>query len=177
MEINKLVKIINNKVILTSDLILAEVKFEPALDEFQVNPHSIDLRLAEQIILMPGITVLAKSQDKVTLPGDIAAVVFPRSSTNRRYITLDITGIVDANYSGTLTLPLRNTSQEPILLMKGERVASLVFYRLEKQAVLRLSKYHNSEGNYIPDKGAEAALLAKGDLEGLKAKFALSQPE
>jgi len=163
--------------ILTNDLILTEVKFEPGLDEFQLNPHSVDLRLAEEIVLEPfnitTNTVLAKSLETVTLPGDVMAVVYPRSSTNRRGITLDITGVVDANYSGTLTLPLRNNTDKKIVLMKGERVATLVFYRLEKQAVLRLSKYHGTDGTYKPDKTVETALLESGNLSDLKANHAL----
>jgi len=159
--------------ILTKENIIEEVKFVPALDEFQVNPHSIDLRLKEAVWIDPGQTVMCQSMEAVTLPGNVMAVVFPRSSTNRRGCNVHMTGVVDANYSGQLIIPITNCGSLPVNFMKGERVASLIFHRLEKQATLRLSKYHGTDGTYKPDKGAEAQLLATGDIDGLKAKYAL----
>lgn len=175
--------------ILTRENIVEEVGFTPALDEFQVNPHSVDLRLAEDVTLEAwtratvfGVSVgdnrvMVKTLESVKLPGDVMGVVYPRSSTNRRGIVLDMTGVVDANYEGTLMLPLTNTTDKPIKLLKGERIAQIVFHRLEKQAVLRLSKYHGTAGDYVPDKEEETAMLQTGMLEAFKAKFALSQAE
>lgn len=159
--------------ILTRDNILEEVKFSPALDEFQVKPHSVDLRLSEGAWIDPGETKILKSMETVSLPANVMGVVYPRSSTNRRGLNVHVTGVVDANYSGTLMIPVTNCGKDPVNLMRGERVASIVFQRLEKQATLRLSKYHGKDGSYIPDKGAEAAFLANGDVAGLKASHAL----
>ncbi len=159
--------------ILTSQKILAEIQFEPQLDAFQVNPHSIDIRLAEAITIQPGRHTMALSMEKVTLPDDIMATVCPRSSTNRRGVTLDLTGIVDAGYSGTLTLPLTNWNTSPISFLKGERVATLVFYRLEEPVMVRLSKYHNSDGKFVPDKSEENTYLGSGNIDGLKEKYSI----
>lgn len=157
--------------IITREKILAEVQFEPVLDVFQVNPHSIDLRLATALVLPHGVCIIGTSMEKVSLPDDIMVVVFPRSSTNRRGISLMMTGPVDAGYSGSLVLPLMNMKVETVTLKKGERVASLIFYRLEQPAGSRPSKYHNGDGTYVPDKEEETSFLASGDIEGLKAKY------
>lgn len=159
--------------ILTRENIIEEVKFVERLDVFQVNPHSVDLRLADGGWIDPGETKVFKSMENMTLPGDVMGVVYPRSSTNRRGLQVHMTGVVDANYSGTLMMPITNCGKDPVNLMRGERVASIIFQRLEKQAVMRLSKYHGQSGDYIPDKGVEAALLAAGDVAGLKANHAL----
>lgn len=157
--------------IITRDEILNEVKFPNGLDEFQVNPHSIDLRIEDNIVLLPGILTLVKTADIVGLPNNIMGVVFPRSSTNRRMITCNITGVVDAGYEGNLILPLKNETLQPITLLRGERVASIIFYRLEKPVTVRLSKYHNGGSEYKPDKSAEANLLATGSVEEIKTKY------
>lgn len=159
--------------ILTSDKILAEVGFEPALDQFQVNPHSIDLRLEHEVTLMPGVFTMCRTMDEVHLPNDIMGVVYPRSSLNRKFVALDMTGIVDANYKGQLILPMTNCNDKPITLKRGERVAQIVFSRLEGEAKLRLSKYHKGDGSYKPDKDEEEALLASGDMDSLKSRYAL----
>ncbi len=57
--------------------------------------------------------------------------------------------------------------------MMGERVASMVFHRLEGDARLRLSKYQNGDGAYLPDKSEETELLKSGSLDVLKSKYAL----
>ncbi len=163
--------------ILTRDEILKEVTFLPALDEFQANPHSVDLRLAEQVILEQGGATIARTMETVTLPDNVMGVVYPRSSTTRRFIELSMTGVVDAGYSGTLMLPVWNRSISRVVLMKGERIASIVFHRLEKPADVRLSKYHGTNGTYVPDKEEETSLLETGRLAELKTKFPLRQAE
>ncbi len=155
--------------IITSEDILKEVKFPNGLDEFQVNPHSIDLRVSEDVTMKVGDHILARTMDIVELPDNIMAVVFPRSSLNRMNVTLDITGVVDAGYSGSLVLPM--TAHKDIFIKKGTRIASLIFYRLEKQVKVRLSKYQNSDGSYKPDKTVESDLVEGGNIEELKTKF------
>lgn len=159
--------------ILTSDKILAEVGFEPAPDQFQVNPHSVDLRLEREVRLNPGQFTVVGTLEEVALPNDLMGVVYPRSSLNRRSVSLDVTGVVDANYKGHLILPMMNNSLVPITLLKGERVAQIVFHRLEGEAALRVSKYHGGDGSYKPDNGEETAYLASGDLGGLKSRYRL----
>lgn len=159
--------------ILTKEKILAEIQFVPELDSLQVSSHSIDLRLAENHLLMPGVYTMMSTLEEVTLPDDVMGVVFPRSSTNRRFIALDMTGVVDAGYQGHLVLPLTNCNIEPIQLYRGERIAQMVFHRLEQPAVLKLSKYHKGDGNYVPDKERELDLVKQGMIQELKAEFPL----
>jgi deoxycytidine triphosphate deaminase len=160
--------------ILTKMQILEKKLFATPLDAFQVNPHSVDLRLAQDLRLAPGATMLGTSADRVRLGNDVMGVVYPRSSTNRRNIALGMTGVVDAGYEGGLVLPLTNLNDMEVTLRKGERVASIVFHRLEEPVEPRLSKYHNGDGSYVADKDEEASLIARGRAEELKERFPLS---
>ncbi len=164
--------------ILTRDKILAEVQFEPSLDTFQVNPHSIDLRLdcaeGSKYLILPGATVRFMTIEKVSLPDDVMGIVYPRSSANRRGLNIHMTGVVDAGYSGKLTIPITNASDGPIAILHGERIASIVFHRLEDRATTRLSKYHGGDGSYVPDKEEETRLLEHGRLDLLKEKHAIN---
>jgi len=163
--------------ILTRDKILAEIQFEPNLDEFQVNPHSIDLRLdcggGRDAAIAPGDTIRFMTIEKVSLPDDIMGVVYPRSSANRRGMHVHMTGVVDAGYSGRLTVPITNATKEYVTIMHGERIASIVFQRLEDRATVRLSKYHGTDGAYVPDKEDETRLLSNGQLDLLKSQHAI----
>ena len=160
--------------ILTKQQIIEKGLFATPLDVFQVNPHSVDLRLAQDLRLAPGATMLGASIDRVKLPNDVMGVVYPRSSTNRRNLSLGMTGVVDSGYEGGLVLPLTNLNDMEVTLKKGERVASIVFHRLEEPVQPRLSKYHDSDGTFVPDKSEETALIDGGDIDELKKRFAIN---
>lgn len=160
--------------ILIKNAILEEVSFDPKLDIFQIQMHAVDLRIEKECILKPGEHIIAKSMEAVTLPNSVMAVVYPRSSLNRSLVSLDMTGIVDAGYSGKLVLPLTNHSQNPVHMYAGQRIASLVFHRLEEPIdVLKKSRYHDTDGELLPDKEEEASMLKSGDVAGLKRKYSL----
>lgn len=157
--------------ILTKQMIKEEVWFDPPLDVFQARPHAVDLRLACDVNLMPGVFTLCGSLEKVRLPNNVMGVVYPRSSLNRRGMALDMTGVVDAGYEGFLVLPITNCNDMPVPLRKGERVASIVFHRLEEPVEPELSKYHKGGASYVPDGADESAMIASGDIDGLKARY------
>lgn len=157
---------------LVLNTILKKVKFDPPLDSFQTRPHAIDLRLQDTVTLKPGERFLCKSLEWVSLPLDVAASVFPRSSMNRRNLTVDMTGVVDAGYEGNLIIPITNNAKvTTVKLLRGERVASMVFWELNMLAEKVQSKYHGGPGNYVPDKADEEKYLVDGDLGGLKLRF------
>jgi len=165
--------------ILNSETFLKEVKIESFVDDWQVNGVSLDLRIgtilylpdmkAEEDIGTNGVIIhrrehfLIQTLEKVTLPNNIVGIVYPRSSTNRKGITIDQTGIVDPGYSGYLILPITNLSGAPIQFHAGERIAQIVFERCEPVEV-RESKYHNSGIAAKPDKEEEMKVLIDGSL-------------
>ena len=119
-----------------------KLAFNPELDRWQVQPHSVDLRLgftflvpkqAQMTIkgreairvdhlqikagnsryfevieleegqyfeLLPREHVTVVSLEKIKLSAGLMAVLYPRSSVNRRGLTVDLSGIVDAGYEG-----------------------------------------------------------------------------
>jgi dUTP pyrophosphatase len=60
-------------------------------------------------------------------------------------------GVIDADYRGELTVWLYNTSGAPMTVMRGERVAQLVFQpvcRLEPRSVSSLSETERGSGGF-----------------------------
>ncbi len=178
------------------------IGISPGLDEYQVQEHSIDLRLGFTFLipkvwrlttngrealdvthfdnsnaeyfdvveleqgqyfdLLPHEHILVSTFEKVKIPDDLMAVLYPRSSTNRKGLSLDLTGIIDSGYEGQLILPIRNNTHSQIVrLFPGERICQLVFEYLTEPVTARKSKYHlkdiidgvqkekNDESNYI----------------------------
>nr|AIA17956.1 deoxycytidine triphosphate deaminase [uncultured bacterium] len=196
-----------------------KLRFTPALDTFQVQSHSIDLRLGytfmvpklwgltekgreaffidylddrqrfevielenEQFFdLLPKESVVASTLEEVALPNDLMAVLYPRSSVNRKGLAVDLSGIVDAGYEGRLLIPItNNTSSQVIRIYPGERICQLVFYPLSRAIETERSRWHKSDvpvGRRSEKKKVEETLIAKGHIRELKTKYALLKDE
>ena len=209
--------------ILTKDDILdylkaGKVKINPGVDRFQLQAHSLDLRLGYTFLipkvwrvtqagreqlhmdyfssdkpeyfdivelekgqffdLLPGEHILVSSFESITLPKDLMAVMYPRSSTNRKGISVDQTGIIDSGYSGQLVIPVRNNTQsQTVRLYPGERFCQVVFEKLTGAVQARKSRYHEKdiiEGvdvSSLKREKQEASLIKKGDIKKLKTDY------
>lgn len=174
--------------ILPKEMYLKEVTIEPAPDKWQINGAALDLRVGRKIyfpatgtyeevkpgnkiFIAPGMHFLIQTLEKVTLPADIVGVVYPRSGTNRKGITVDMTGIVDPGYSGHLMVPVSNLMNEPVEFYAGERIAQIMFQRMEHVTDVRESKYHGGEIAAKPDKEEELQMLRDGSLFDTKIQL------
>lgn len=191
-----------------------QLAFKPNLDKFQLQEHSVDLRLGftfmipkmwhmtahgresldithfdkrnheyfevveleqgQYFELLPQEYILVSTLEGIKMPTDLMGVLYPRSSTNRKGLSLDLTGIIDAGYEGQLILPIRNnTRSQAIRLYPGERLCQVVFEELKSEVVPRPSKYHQKDiiEGVLMEKKEEVDLLAKGDIKALKENF------
>lgn len=197
-----------------------DIVFRPGLDEFQLQAHSVDMRLGftflvpkswhvtkagrEQLHmdyyspdrpdyfdvveleqgqffdLLPGEHILVSSLESVRVPDDLMAVMYPRSSTNRKGISVDQTGIIDSGYEGQLVIPVRNNTQfQTVRLYPGERFCQIVFQKLSEPVKARKSRYHQRDiidgvdvDSLNKERQAEIELIMSGDIKKLKADYA-----
>ena len=131
------------------------------LDEHQIQPASIDLRLGShflkvnenrleairldappeyeelnqrEIVIPPHSFLLATTLESIRLPDDLTAFVEGRSSIGRIGLFIQNAGWVDPGFVGTITLELYNANRLPIRLQAGRRVCQLVFARMDRAA-------------------------------------------
>jgi len=208
--------------ILTKEKILDKLEsgglaFEPQIDKFQLQSHSVDLRLGFTFMipkiwrmtdkgrqsvhlsplqdlsqeyfdiielekgqffeLLPQEHIMVSTFERVKIPHNLMAVLYPRSSTNRKGLSLDLTGIIDAGYEGQLILPIRNnTRSQVITLYPGERFCQIIFDELTNKVRVHKSKYHNVDiiEGVASDKKIETNLILKGEIEKIKENFKIS---
>lgn len=137
-----------------------EVEIDP-IEEYQLQPASVDLRLgdhflkvdentadsislnspvsytelrAEQIVIPPQSFMLAVTKERVRLPHNLTAFVEGRSSIGRIGLFIQNAGWVDPGFNGTITLELFNANRLPIRLTVGRRICQLVFARMDQPA-------------------------------------------
>ena len=198
-----------------------EVTFAPHLDTFQLQAHSVDLRLGftflipkswhmtkqgrealtighldktkpssfdvieleqgQHFDLLPQEYILVSTLESLKVPNDLMAVLYPRSSTNRKGLSVDLTGIIDSGYEGQLVLPIRNnTPSQVIKLYPGERFCQVVFSRLDESVEPEKSRYHRidiiegfkrKKDDENKQEEMEIKLILKGDIKKLKEKY------
>ncbi len=193
-----------------------KLAFEPGLDRWQLQPHSVDLRLGYTFLvpkswqmtlkgreavmvdqlqlrdgqkyfevieleegqyfeLLPREHVIVVSLEKVRLSAGLMAVLYPRSSVNRRGLSVDLSGIVDAGYEGQLVVPVRNnTNSQVIRLYPGERFCQLVFQKLAKEVRVLKSRWHGRDvaAGLVKERySREVSLVRRGKMRELKKKY------
>ncbi len=206
--------------VLTKNQILERIKtgnlkFTPGLDKFQLQTHSIDLRLGYSFMLakqweltekgretflidytdtkkrfevielekgqyfelLPRESVIVSSLEEVEMPDDLMATLFPRSSVNRRGLTVDLSGIIDAGFAGNLVIPVKNnTNNQIIRVYPGERFCQLVLFPLSDAVKPEKSRWHKKDiivGSLNEKRKLEEEMILKGKISDLKKKYAL----
>lgn len=203
-----------------------KLQFSPNLDAYQIQPHSVDLRLGyifylpktweltksgREVIkvdplsnhcsstetfekiklkegqyfeLMPKEFVITSTLEKININcGNIMGVLYPRSSINRRGLSVDLSGIIDVWYKGNLMIPLmNNTETQTIRVYPGERICQVKFESLmtnisKKEGLkhgLQRAKYSGSKDELVCGKGdkeKEIRMVKEGKIDRLKKKF------
>ncbi|MFZ2886288.1 MAG: dCTP deaminase, partial [Minisyncoccia bacterium] len=134
----------------------------------------IELEQGQAFDLLPHEYVLVSTFETVKIPNDLMAVLYPRSSVNRKGLSVDLTGIIDSGYEGPLTLPIRNnTHSQAIQLHPGERICQIVFEELTHPVDARKSRWHMKDvvEKGKKEKGKEMKLVFNGDIKKLKGDY------
>ncbi|MHB1493584.1 MAG: dCTP deaminase [Thermoplasmataceae archaeon] len=130
--------------------------------EKSVTPNGYDFRIHmirmegtdfENAELPPGKYALVSSMEYFALPKNIIGNIWIRSSFARRGI-IGSFGVIDAGYNGNITVGIFNGGSQPISLNAGERLAQIVFSRLEKEVQM---DYASRSGNYQGKRGIAEA--------------------
>jgi dUTP pyrophosphatase len=127
-----------------------------------------DLVTAVDVILAPGERALVPTGISIAFPEGYVALVHPRSGLAARHglSLVNTPGTIDAGYRGEIKVLLINHDvREPVELKRGDRIAQLVFQRVE-QAVLTeveaLPESIRGSGGY-GSTGGSARLMAGPD--------------
>jgi dCTP deaminase len=144
------------------------------IEDYQVQPASIDLRLGrhflkidenavdtlsldgspsyvamekDEIVIPPHSFLLATTVEFIRLPSHVTAFVEGRSSIGRMGLFIQNAGWVDPGFEGTITLELFNANRLPLRLAAGRRICQIVFAQMD-QATRRpyAGKYQGQRG-------------------------------
>lgn len=104
-----------------------------------------DVRIAEDVVLVPGTYCLASTMEEFFMPNDLVAFVHDKSSWARRGLSLFNT-VIEPGWNGFLTLELVNHSDEALPVFAGSPIAQIIFMRMEEPTEKPYSgKYQNQK--------------------------------
>lgn len=139
-------------------------------EESQVNPASYDVTLgthwicptrepeefeADRITLFPGEVALATTREYIKMPRDVVADLKLKSTLGRLWLNHSMSGWIDCNFQGQVTLELQNLGPHPRELTSGMRIAQLVFIAMESAPCVAYGE--KGKGNYQGQTGATRA--------------------
>ena len=109
----------------------------------------LDLRanLEEPFSLHPLERVLIKTGIFLEIPEGYEAQVRPRSglSLKKGITVLNSPGTIDADYRGEVGVILVNLSKQPFVIENGDRIAQLVFAKVEQAAFIEVNVLAETE--------------------------------
>jgi len=112
----------------------------------------MDLFSIKDYILKPGHRCLVKTGLKMEVPNGYEAQIRPKSGlTLRDGITvLNTPGTIDAGYRGEIGVIVINHSSKPYKIEKGQKIAQMVFNKIEKAKFVseKLGKTKRGEGGF-----------------------------
>ena len=100
------------------------------------------------IAVAPGDTVLVPTGLAIHVadPG-LAAVLLPRSGLGHKHglVLGNLTGLIDSDYQGQVFISCWNRSQKPYEIQPGERIAQMVFIRVEQVEFRVVEEFETSD--------------------------------
>lgn len=148
---------------------------EGSRDHFEV----LELEEGQYFELLPNEFVIVSTLETITMPKDLMGILYPRSSVNRQGLSVDLSGIIDAGYKGTLIIPVRNNMPSQVIrIYPGERFCQIVFHTLNEVVKVARSRYHEkdiSHGVLQEKDKKEVKLIKEGKLSKLKKDFGIIQ--
>jgi dUTP pyrophosphatase len=105
-----------------------------------------DLRSRESVLIPAGERKTIPTGVSIAIPDNFVALVHPRSGLASKHgiTVLNAPGTVDAGYRGEISVTLLNTGQEAFEISLGDRIAQIVFQRVEKARFIRVAKLPES---------------------------------
>jgi len=131
--------------------------YEPS--DKNVRSHSDLQNLAtEDINLESGDTLLIEVDERFNLASDLAGIVFPPNRLSKEGVLMTNPGHIDPGYKGLITVCLVNMGKKSVRLKKGDVIARLLLFRLDKVS-----------DEYT---GSEVVSVSPGHLDKLSKDFA-----
>jgi dUTP pyrophosphatase len=146
----------------------------PAPDYAHPGDAGVDVYARHDVVLAPGERAVVATGVALALPDGYAAFAHPRSGLAARcgVSLVNAPGTIDAGYRGEVQVVLVNLDpRQPVSLRRGDRVAQLVFQRVERARFVEVERLPGSSrgARGFGSSGGTTALDAGGERDATVA--------
>ena len=100
--------------------------------------------LADHVIL-PGQTVKIETGIAMEFEADYVALIWDKGSLSHNNSIKTLGGVFDAGYRGDYTIALVNLGKQEYKLNKGDKVAQVLFQKIERPDIIEVEELNNSK--------------------------------
>jgi dUTP pyrophosphatase len=113
----------------------------------KVGDAGADLYSNENVYLEPGNWQLIGTGIAISMPSSYVGLVHPRSGAAAKLgcTVLNAPGTVDSGYRGEIKVNLINHGPNPIEILKGDRIAQIVFQQFSRADFVETEELDDSE--------------------------------
>ncbi len=111
----------------------------------------MDLFSNEDVLILPGKRVLISTGICVEFSEEFVALIWDKSGIALKKGLTKIAGVIDSSYRGEWKIALFNLGNEKVQINKGDKIAQVLFQRIEKaqvEIVKSLSETSRGEGGF-----------------------------
>jgi len=113
--------------------------------KYYLKDAGVDLRCRVDTVIYPGFTEIIPAGICVEIPEGFVGDISPRSSISTRGIVIQ--GKIDPGYTGEVGIIAANTTNAPVKLKKGDRIAQLILIKIACEEIEIVSELSASDRN------------------------------
>ena len=111
-----------------------------------------DLPAKEDVVIPPHGVAVVPTGIYLEIPKGLYGQIFARSSLASRGIIVT-GGVIDPGYRGEVKVPIVNCSDVPIAFQAGDRIAQIVFLKIDQSEVQRVDSLAELDNSHRGAKG------------------------
>jgi len=100
----------------------------------------MDLYSVQDVILKSGERVPCKTGIAIKIPEGCAGLIWDKSGPSHKFGIKTLGGVFDSNYTGEWMIGLINLGQENFEIKKGQKIAQVLFQKVENPEVEETNK-------------------------------------
>lgn len=126
------------------------IKFKKLADDVLLPQYgrdgdaALDIYSNENKIILPGEICKISSGFATEFPENYVGLIYRRSGLSVKGIIPPGTAVIDSNYRGEWLIPMINLSKEAYEIRKGDKIAQIIFHKIDKFVVKEVDELSES---------------------------------
>jgi dUTP pyrophosphatase len=120
---------------------IKKLNSEAILPKFSLKGDAgMDLFSIQDVVLRPGEKISCQTGIAMKIPQGYVALIWDKGGPSHKFGIKTLGGVFDSNYTGEYLIGLINLGQENFEIKKGQKIAQVIFQKIENPEVEEVEK-------------------------------------